>query len=156
MPESTTNAFLLEMLNLFPWSESCGVYASNEMPASLSCQERFSIICNLSRADQPGTHYVSIIRRGDSILYLDPLALYMELNNDITQFINNCNVSEVIKLDKALQHPKSWFCGYFTLFFLLHFNPRISIREVEKFDVNNLRSNDCICLNNIAEYIMQN
>jgi hypothetical protein len=154
--ESTSNVFLISMLALFPWSEEHGVFSSDRIPSELASKPQFSIICNLSRSGQAGTHFIAIIRRGEIILYLDPLALYIELNEDISNFISKCNVEKVSKMSQAIQHPKSSYCAYFCLLLLLHFNPEITAVGTEKFSNKNLKINDCICINNIAKYIDQN
>lgn len=153
---STSNIFLISMLSLFPWNEEHGVFSSNGIPPELSSKSRFSIICNLSRTGQAGTHFIAIIRRDSVILYLDPLALYIELNEDISNFIDNCNVEKVSKMDQAIQHPRSAYCAYFCLLLLLHFNPEVSVEGAEKFSETKLKINDCICINNIVKYIDQN
>ena len=90
------------------------------------------------------------------MLYLDPLALYIELNQDINNFIADCAVAEVVKMEKAIQPMESWKCGYYCALLALHFNPNASVNNVEKFSATNLKRNDCIVVNNIAKYISQN
>lgn len=152
---STSNIFLSGLLNLFDWREPVGIFSSNNIPESFKKESRFTIICNLSRANQPGTHFVSIIKREDTILYLDPLATYIDFNGDITQFIEDCEVSSIITLKKPIQHEKSWMCGYFCVFFSLLYSKNVHGLKLEKFVERGIRKNDCICIRNIARIIEQ-
>ena len=83
MASSTSNIFINEILSLFPWNEEYGIYSSDTIPKQLSNKKRFTIICNESRQHETGTHFIIIIRRNDTILYLDPLATYLEIHDDI-------------------------------------------------------------------------
>jgi hypothetical protein len=147
---ATSNIFLSDFLNRFKWDHFQGVFSSDSIPNTLKDMTNFSIICNLSRKDEKGTHFISIIKRGENILYLDPLAIYINLNDDIPKFIASCNCTDIIKLDHPIQSNSSWYCGYFTLFFLLFFNKNIDCRsKLEQFVKENLTKNDCISLNNL-------
>ena len=152
-PPSSTNTFLSGLLNLFEWSEPVGIFSSNRIPPDIKKSKSFTIICNLSRHGEPGTHFVSIIKRGGHLLYLDPLAMYIELNRDISTFIESCNPASVIKLARAVQHPKSWLCGYFCVFFSLLYKETCERKDIVQFEEKHLQKNDCICIRNIAKMI---
>ena len=154
--DSTSDAFIKSVMNIFPWSEMHGVFSSDKIPEKLKQEKYFTIICNLSRSGTAGSHFVALIRRDSTILYLDPLALYIELNQDISNFIESCNTAETVKMQQPIQHPDSHYCAYFCLLLSLHFNPKVSIDGIEKFSSENLKLNDCICINNIAKYMEQN
>lgn len=147
---ATSNLFLIDFLNRFEWKHFIGVFSSNSIPPNLHQERDFTIICNLSRLGEPGTHFISIIKRGNSLMYLDPLAMYITLNNDLTNFIESCNCENILKFIHPIQDPTSWYCGYFSLYFSLYFNETLPYHnELTPFDVNNLKLNDCICLHNL-------
>ena len=152
LKEATSNLFIIDFLNQFKWKQFCGVFASNTIPEDVYTKKEFSIICNLSRYNEEGTHFVSIIKYNNTILYLDPLALYIDLNDDINTFIYRCNCENVLKLQRPIQDMNSWYCGYFCIFFVLFFNRELECRkELTPFvsESEDLIKNDCICLDNI-------
>ena len=150
---AVSNVFLSSLLNLFKWLEPVGIFSSNNIPPKLKKEEKFTIICNLSRVEQPGTHFVSIIKRGSSILYLDPLATYLDFNGDLSKFIESCSPTSIMRLEKPIQHEKSWLCGYFCVFFSLLYSRNVAGLKLEKFVEEDILMNDCICIRNIATII---
>lgn len=146
---SSSNLFLKDFLDRFKWNQFYGIFSSDNIPVDICQMESFSIICNLSRKNEIGTHFVTIIKNKKIILYLDPLALYITLNNDIDNFIAKCKPDKICKLTKAIQHMNSWYCGYFNMFFLLFFNTTVSCKKLYCFNEKDLLLNDCICLNNL-------
>ena len=150
MENATSNIFLYDCMKRFSWSCFWGVFSSNDIPTQLHATSEFNIICNLSRKEEQGTHFIALIRKNNVLMYLDPLALYIELNDDISQFISLCNCSEVIKLTTPVQHWKSWYCGYFCLFFVLYYSDNIVCTKLKQFENENIRKNDCICLHNLS------
>lgn len=152
-PPAVSNIFLSELLNLFTWNEPVGIYSSNNIPPQLKTEEKFTIICNLSRVEQPGTHFVSIIKRGSCILYLDPLASYLDFNGDLSRFIESCECSNIMRLEKPIQHINSWLCGYFCAFFSLLYSKNVNGVRLERFVEDDIKKNDCICIRNIAQII---
>jgi hypothetical protein len=153
MSEATTNHFILDVINRFPFSYPTGVYSSDNIPVSLTEAKYFSIVCNLSKESEQGTHFICLIRKNEHILYLDPLAIYLELNSDISNFIRACDVKSVEKITAPIQHEKSWYCGLFCIFFLLYFHPSLAEVQIEPFKKRRLKRNDCICLLNIMNYL---
>jgi hypothetical protein len=155
LEDSSSNFFIKDMLTLFEWSEPIGVFASNNIPNQLLEEENFTIVCNLSRIQETGTHFISLIKRGNRMIYIDPLGIYIELNNDISSFIEKCNPSILYKIKEGIQDiEKSFFCGLFCIYFSLDNNPLLERPpNLMPFESNDLIKNDCICLHNIAQYI---
>lgn len=136
--DATSNIFLLDFLGRFKWSHFHGVFASDMIPRGLHSEEEFSIICNLSKSGQKGTHYISIIKYNNIVLYLDPLAMYIDVS-DINKFIDLCACKKVIRLSHPIQDLTSWYCGYFCMFFLLFFNRKLKCREeLTPFEIKDL------------------
>ena len=147
----TTNYFLLDMLSKFQWDHKFDVVASNELQTKISGNEDFTLICNLSRREEGGSHWISLIRRGDTIYKLDPLLLDFEINPDISSFIASKHV-QTKTLRHPIQHPKSYYCGLFCLYFCLCFNKRVMdiCHKFEPFKPMASMKNDCICLDNLS------
>lgn len=155
----TTDIFLKDLLNKFNWDHEVGVVASDELRRFNICQN-FSVISNLSRRSEEGTHFVAFILREKTLLYLDPLNIYVELNKDINDFLSwhQQRGVQVCKLSHAIQSLYSNYCGFFSLFFCLLFNKSLenSRAKYSKFQKNELIKNDCIVLHNIATAINEN
>ena len=151
---ATSNLFIREILNRFPWSGRFGVFASDRIPKDSKHDENFWFIINLSPSTARGTHYIALIKKKNVLLYIDPLGLYIELNSHISTFVKSTNVTEVVRINNPIQHPKSWYCGYFCLFFVLYFNEEIKRPdEICSFVDKNLKKNDCIVLHNLSLYL---
>ena len=97
----------------------CGVYSSNTLPLQLIKEDQFSFICNLSRLDQKGTHFVSVIVFADFYIYIDSLGLPC-MNTDVRQYLSLLNRPNFTNLNQ-LQDFKSSFCGFFCILFILYF-----------------------------------
>ena len=67
-----TGRYIMEVLG--PTCDNfAGVFASDSIPGSLAKKRRFSCVVNLSRASQPGSHFISIHADGGCAIYIDPI-----------------------------------------------------------------------------------
>lgn len=116
-----------------------GVYSCNTLP-NLKSQKKFSIIVNLSRDDQQGTHWVSIFRNGKILLYYDSLGLPLT-NRDINTFLCTINKEYDYNLFQN-QCYDSYNCGFYCLFFCLMVEKGMSFDEFKALFSKNCRKND--------------
>lgn len=142
-----SNDFIQEVLNKY-CSDFEGVYSCDNIPTErLIKLKKYSIVCNLSPTNHPGSHFVSIIvhKRG-RVTYCDPLNLPYQINPDITNFLamasRGASVAwksernrrgrrqfrDAIKLfpARAVQHTRSNFCGFFAMAYVLYFDSNVS------------------------------
>lgn len=122
----------------------CGIYASDNIPSQLLKKARFSIIVNLSKRREKGSHYIAIICFPTYVLYIDSFGVPCYVNT-ISNFLKSLNRPIKFNL-KQIQHNQSTFCGFFTILYVMyHEKPVINIY----FGAHNLRQNDQLCI----EYI---
>ena len=96
-----------------------GVYSSDTIPVKkLRRLKNFCIVVNLSKINQPGTHFVAVLKLGSkAVIYFDPYGLPCFVQ-DICKFMKSLKVPIVDKKIK-LQHDQSVYCGFFTILFCI-------------------------------------
>lgn len=116
----TTNIFLDSIL--FQHSKFFkGTFASDNIPNKLrNNKKRFSIICNLSNHNEPGTHFIAIIKLKKKIYYIDPLGFEC-FEQNILHFLKSFNI-KIYHNNKAIQGDDSNLCGYYCIFFIILFD----------------------------------
>lgn len=137
-----------------------GVFSSDTLPSHLShpssAGRQFSLVCNLSEAAQPGSHWVSIIVFRNFALYLDSLG-FPCTNPLIADFLRNLEKPTFYNT-RQVQDATSDFCGLYCILFVLHFTlrdlvdadpPRVSFR----WEKSQLLRNDLICADRIKEIL---
>lgn len=130
-----------------------GVYSSNTIPQDLKNKETFSIVVNLSRNDESGSHFITILKHEDNLFYLDSLKLppKEEILNSV--FIEK--ISSLKTISTQIQSVDSNFCGFYCILFCL-FQDKITAKSrLPKFytNANDLRKNDKLCLQYILNCI---
>lgn len=116
-----------------------GVYSCNTIP-DLKLHKNFSIIVNLSRDDEMGTHWISIFRNGKILLYYDSLGLPLT-NRDINMFLRSINE----QYDFNLFHNQcydSYNCGFYCIFFCVMLENGMSFDDFKNLFSKNCRKND--------------
>jgi hypothetical protein len=114
------NTFL-EKLNIEYFS---GVYACNNIPKYLITEKNFSIICNLDKDTEPGSHFITIICSPNAIIYIDSLGKLCS-NKYIKQFLEGVSKKQnirIINVVEKVQDTSSVFCGFFAILYVLYFN----------------------------------
>jgi len=121
--------------------------------AQLNVKKKFTIIFNLSRHNQKGSHYVAISRNKNKIIYFDPFG-HACTNTDIKNFIASnlfCNRQTICESSKKIQHYNSNFCGFYCLGFCLSQKFGIPFETfVNLFKTNSLEND-----NKIIEFIVK-
>ena len=111
-------------------------------------------IINLDTSNEPGSHFVAISVRGNTIIYFDSFGQRCS-NQHISNAINASKKTLLRVSCIQIQSIKSLFCGYFCLAFLIFDHYGISFDEfLKKFNENDLDSNDSICINIIKSHIL--
>lgn len=93
-----------------------GVYPCDSTPKN-SHKKSFSVIFNLSKHDENGTHFVAILKKNNSIFYFDSFGKNCD-NEFILNFINSLSDNYYFN-NFQIQTQTSIFCGIFCLGFLL-------------------------------------
>lgn len=144
-----SNHFLQDMLQMF-CSDFEGVYSCDQIPVRrLVKLKRYSIVCNLSPAKHPGSHFVSVTVGDNGVVTLcDPLILPPQISPEICNFlVAAClgaervwgrgrkgvrkRMGEIRMVPaKAVQHARSKFCGFFAMAYVMHFDSNVRGKRV--------------------------
>ena len=93
-----------------------GVYPCDSTPKNIN-KKIFSVIFNLSKHDENGTHFVAILKKNNDIFYFDSFGKNC-YNEFILKFINSLSNTYYFN-NFQIQNQSSIFCGIFCLGFLL-------------------------------------
>lgn len=93
------------------------VYACDDIPSSLRNKKTFSIIVNLSKSHEPGTHWVAIFKDKDRLIYYDPIGFPL-VNKYIKDFLQSFKQNWEYNLFEY-QCIQSKLCGFFVILFVL-------------------------------------
>lgn len=145
------DSFLTHCLNRSRHSY-LGTFPADGIPSHIRNLERFQIVVNTSRTDDPpefGGHFVVIEARPDSLTYIDPLASACK-QTDIVDFITSCN-RRLFYNSSKIQHNNSVFCPMYCALFILyyHINPTWPLN----FSSTDLKGNEDMCMRQINRLI---
>lgn len=112
--------------------------------------DNFSIelhkLSRFSTINYEDEHFVAILAFPTIIYFIDPLGL-PPTSSKIMAFLMADERPTKIN-STTYQHPLSVYCGFFCIYFVLYFENRPT-RKIRKFNLDNLTSNDAICISNI-------
>jgi len=147
----TSNVFLNSVLRKYCGSSFSGVYSSDNLP-SLEQMRGKSLICNLSKSNSPGTHFIAAIidRSGRRVLIVDSYGIPLFVRRIRDSF----RPAEIYFSRARIQSSKSTACGFFAMLICLaHANGDDIERLYSNFDQHDLRKNDRIASRLIAKYL---
>jgi hypothetical protein len=108
------------------------------------------VICNLSPSNQPGSHWIVIIRSEENILEIFN-SLGCSTLDDLKPYLRNFSDKMVLEFNSDQFQPNtSKNCGYFCIFFIIHrvLNYDLSFATIlEDYFSPNIAKNDQIVLN---------
>lgn len=149
-----TNKDLEKLSRKFLNKNFLGVYPSDVLP-NLNKKSLKSIIFNLSKHDEEGTHFIAIIKRFRKIIYFDSFGKKCE-NENILKYLQKNNLpleQNVIQI----QDNNSSLCGYYCFHFLyVCFLKKKSLQfflKMYETKPQNLNNNDRKLLNYILKII---
>lgn len=148
MAEGLTNVYIDSILFKYCPNFFRGTFSCNTIPKELAQLSKFSIIINLSKDFEIGSHYVCLVSFPTHVLYLDSYALPCT-NNDICSFLLDLNKT-VLYNEKRIQHAMSNFCGFYCIFWVLYFSHKNAIKANFSSD---LMSNDNLCIQYICQLL---
>ena len=128
-----------------------GVFSADSIPDRLTKQKRASVVCNLSREKEDGTHFVTLLLTEKKILYLDSfgLACYVP---EILKFLHQSK-REIVFFTEKIQDDESVFCGFYAILFCLYFDAGIWKKPKLNFSKDDLFENDRKCISYILEML---
>ncbi len=92
-----------------------GVYPSDSIP-NINNKFNVSVIFNLSKHTEPGTHYVAILIKKNKIYYFDSYGKKLT-NKYIKKNLKPFNLP-IFYHNRNIQEKNSIFCGFFALSYL--------------------------------------
>jgi hypothetical protein len=130
-----------------------GVFSCNNIPIELTQKTRFSLICNLSKNSEVGTHFVAIIAYDDYIIYVDSLG-WSCFNADIINFLKLCS-RQVFYNTQKLQAITSQFCGFYAALYVLHFEMSVEYQKMNSISFSSdLKKNDALCVKYVKRLLI--
>ena len=132
-----------------------GVFSSDNIPNKLQNLNDFSIICNLSKENEIGTHFITILVKDKEIFILDSLG-DTSIFGDVTpinKFLKKVmNRRTLYRNSQQLQSLTSQYCGFYCIYFVLLFEKN-SLPKFQIFSKTNLRKNDSIVIKEIKKLL---
>lgn len=124
-----------------------GTFSSDNIPL-INVNE--SIICNFSKVNEEGTHFILIFRKKKSIFYFDPIKLGY-IPEDIIRYLSNYNMIKDISV--GIQNIRSQLCGYYCIlaFLSVNISCHFFLNNVIPCFIENRLSNDEKCPDLINE-----
>ena len=148
--EGITNRYIEDLMSKLPTNFK-GVFSSDDIP--LFTQSDVSFICNLSKRNEQGTHFIGVYISKNYIIYFDPFGLECYVQN-ICKYLQIYN-RQIVHSLSMIQHPSSLHCGYFCIGFVLAMNNNYSISMYQNiFNSKNLYLNDDIVCDFIVKMIV--
>ena len=144
-----TNLYIDELMSKIS-SSYRGTFSCDTIP--LFNNENVSLIINLSRHDEKGSHLISIYILRTKIIYFDPFGIKSN-NTYINKYLSKYN-KKIIYSKKPVQHILSSHCGFFVMSFILFIEKHKSLAKyLSLFITKHLLYNDFICIEIIKYYI---
>lgn len=115
----------------------------------------FSIVFNLSRHNEEGTHFVAIYTDKTKLIYFDSFGEPIKnilLKNFVKKHLKN---KKFVCNNTKIQDDHSSFCGFFCLSFLAAQENNINLTKyLSYFNLTDLTQNDKICTNMLRSFIL--
>ena len=119
--ESISNIYIDQLMKKISWSFR-GTFSCNNIP--IFNDENFSLIVNLSREGEIGTHFIAIIISSNQILYFDSFGI-QNTNDDIKKYLKKYK-RKISYSKNQIQHLSSSHCAFFCISFVLSIENWIS------------------------------
>lgn len=118
-------------------------------------KNNFSIVYNLSKHDEEGTHFVAIYSNKNEIIYFDSFGEPIQ-NVLIKNFVKKYSKNKKYLYNKTkIQDNQSSFCGIFCLSFLSAMENKTNLKKfISNFNPTDLTKNDKICTNVLKSSIL--
>jgi len=127
-----------------------GTFSIDKIPTFKD--EKFSIIVNLSKENEKGTHFIGIMSSKDTIIYFDSYGIE-HINLTIEKYLKKYR-KKILHSNVQLQHVFSSHCGYFCVSFILCLENNIPLHKfLTIFHKKDLYLNDYICIQIITTFI---
>lgn len=148
-----TNNQLEKIAKKYLGKHFLGVYPCDASPKIGKNIKKMSIIFNLSKHDEPGSHYVAVIRKKNSIYYFDSYGKKLT-NFHIKMFLHQFGL-KIFYHTQQIQARNSIFCGFYCLAYLIFVTKKFKTSFAAFFNMFNTppnKENDDI----VTQFILKN
>ena len=114
--------------------------------------DRTSFIINLSIQGTPGTHFVAIVKDGDTLHYLDPIG-WPPFQVHVYKLINTFECNTVLYNKTQIQAANAETCALYCAYFVLLFEVNYDNAGTTIPFQTHLRFNNFIALYNVKQLI---
>ena len=147
-----SNATLEKQIKSLNLSHFRGVFSVDRLPVHLFASKKpISVVCNLSKSSySPGTHFVSLISDGKTLLYLDPAGM-APFQKYIFELVKISGL-KMFYNKKRYQNKFSVYCGYYCTMFVVLYDSRWPWKWNDKlkgFAKNDKKTNDAKVIANL-------
>ena len=138
--DGMTNKELENLAYFFFDNHFLGVYPCDVIPNTKF--KKFSVIFNLSKHNESGSHFISVIGNVKNIIYFDSFGEPCD-NPHVLKFMKSFN-KPIQMNNKQIQSTRSNFCGLYCLYFLIRcFQKKDTLKNfTRKFRSSKLIEND--------------
>ena len=127
-----------------------GTFSIDKIP--MFKEEKFSIIVNLSKENEKGTHFIGISVSKNVVVYFDSYGLET-IDLTIEKYLKKYR-KKILHSNVQLQHVFSSHCGYFCISFILCLENNIPLHKFLKmFHEKDFYLNDYICIRMTTTFI---
>ena len=140
--EGISNVYIDDLMNKIS-KTFCGTFSIDNIP--VIGNDVFSVIVNLSKQNEKGTHFIAMTKLKGKIIYFDSFG---NPNIDIAleKYLKTYE-KQIIYSNNQLQNIFSSHCGFYCIAFILSIENNITFNEfLRKFNRKNLYLNDYICV----------
>lgn len=113
-----------------------GVYSANRIPKrllskdTLASGEHISIVVNLSRENEVGTHFITLKVTNKRIVIIDSLALPIQnVVPHLFALLKMARKAITFQYAKPIQSPDSAMCGFYCIYFCLQQDMREKVSK---------------------------
>jgi len=146
-----SNLYIEQILNSLPIAFD-GVFSCDNIPTQITDKSTYIIICNLSKENEKGTHFITLAKVGEKHFYLfDSLALELHLLPYQIRVLIPKHVKIVCKTN--IQPIISSFCGFYCVYFVLFLNLKNDHYKFRPNMFSNINTNDRKCITTITNMI---
>ena len=147
--EGITNVYINQLMKKISYSYR-GTFSCNTIP--YFNDQKFSIIVNLSKDNEQGSHLVSLFFLKSKIIYFDAYGLKCN-NSYINKYLAKYS-KRIVYWKKPIQDILSNHCVFFCISMVLFTENNNSLEGfLSLFNTENLLFNDYVCIEIIKYYI---
>ena len=122
-----SNVEIADFLNSFHLQNFLGIASADTVPVPLlNSKEHFSLIANLDKYGDPGTHFITLIGLPTCVLYIDTLGLPNYFSRTLWHCLTRLNrpLKSIYSMTEHVQTHESNMCGDFSAYFCIIFDKK--------------------------------